>query len=51
MYDQNLDTFFWAEASRAAVYIQNRCPLSHLDNKTLKEFLPAYIRYKPFKDI
>ena len=28
---------FWAEASNTIVYIQNRCPHSHLDNKTPEE--------------
>lgn len=37
IYDQNLDTSFWAEASRTIIYIQNICPHSHLDNKTLEE--------------
>lgn len=37
LFDQNIETSFWAEASRTIVYIQNRCPHSLLDNKTLEE--------------
>ena len=42
--DQNLHTSLWAEASNTAVYIQNRCPHSELNNKTPKE---AFTRNKP----
>lgn len=44
MHNQNLETYLWAEASSAAVYIQNRCPHSHLENKTPEE---AFTRIKP----
>ena len=37
MFDQNLDSSFWAEASRVVVYNQNIFPHSHLDNKTPEE--------------
>lgn len=44
IFDQNLDSSLWAEASRAAAYIQNRCPHSHLDNKTPEE---TFTRHEP----
>lgn len=44
LLDQNIETSFWTEASRTAVYIQNRCPHSHLDNKTPEE---AFTGIKP----
>lgn len=44
LLDQNLDTSLWAEASNTAVYIQNRCPHSHIENKTPEE---AFTGTKP----
>lgn len=44
LYDQNVETSFWAEASRTIVYFQNRCAHSLLDNKTLEE---AFTDIKP----
>lgn len=44
LLDQNIVTSFWAETSRTDVYIQNRCPHSHLDNKTPEE---AFTGIKP----
>ena len=35
--DQNLQPFLWGEASNTTIYIQNRCPHSHLDHKTPEE--------------
>ena len=43
IFDQNLSMSFWAEASNTSVYIQNECPHSHLDNKTLEE---DFFRYE-----
>ena len=37
LYDQGLPKFQWGEAANTAVYIQNRCPDSALDSKTLEE--------------
>lgn len=37
MHDQNLHTSFWAETSNTAVYIQNRCPHSVLENTIPEE--------------
>lgn len=44
IHDQNLHSSFWAEASRTAVYIQNRCPHNILGNKSPEE---AFTRVKP----
>ncbi|XP_059067683.1 uncharacterized protein LOC131858460 [Cryptomeria japonica] len=40
----DLQTFLWAEASKIAVYIQNRCPHRRLKNITPKE---AFTEVKP----
>lgn len=37
LLDQNLGSYLWAEASCTDVYIQNRCPHSHLGDKTPEE--------------
>jgi hypothetical protein len=37
MHDQDLPTSLWAEATRTAVYIQNRSPHSILGEKTPEE--------------
>ena len=44
LHDQNLHYSFWAEASNTAVYIQNRCPHSILENITPEE---AFTKVKP----
>ena len=36
-YDQGLPKFLWGEAANTVVYVQNRCPHSALDSKTLEE--------------
>ena len=35
--DQGLSKFLWGEAANTALYVQNRCPHSVLDSKTLEE--------------
>ena len=37
LHNQNLHFSFWAEATNTAVYIQNRCPHSILENITPEE--------------
>ena len=37
MYDIDLPISLWAEATRTAVYIQNRCPYAILKDKTPEE--------------
>ena len=37
MYDTNLPISLWVEATRTAVYIQNRCLYAILKDKTLEE--------------
>ena len=44
IHDQSLPMFLWAEASRTAVYVQNRCPHKIVKNMTLEE---AFTRVKP----
>ena len=44
LHDQNMHASFWAEASKTAVYIQNRCPHSFLKNTTPEE---VFSRIKP----
>lgn len=44
MHDQNLHISFWTEASNRAMYIQNRCPHSILENITPEE---AFTGNKP----
>lgn len=44
MHDQNLHLSLWTEATNTAVYIQNRCPHSIIENITPKE---AFTRNKP----
>ena len=44
LHDQNLETFLWGEASNTAIFIQNRCPHSHLELKTPEE---VFSRKKP----
>lgn len=44
IHDQNLHISFWGEASNTAVYIQNHCPHSVLDNITPEE---VFSRIKP----
>lgn len=42
--DQNLNVNLWAEATSTVVYIQNRCPHSHLEDKTPEE---VFTKSKP----
>ena len=44
LHDQGLETFLWGEASNIVVYLQNRCPHSYLEFKTLEE---VFTRKKP----
>ena len=44
MFDQDLPNSLWAEATRTAVYIQNRCPHAILEDKTPEE---AFTGMKP----
>ena len=37
LHDQDLHMHIWAEASRTAVYVQNRTPHRVLENKTPEE--------------
>jgi hypothetical protein len=38
---KNMSKEFWAEAVRCAVYLQNRCPTTSLENITPQEVLLA----------
>lgn len=42
--DQNLNINLWAKATSTAVYIQNICPHSHLEDKTPEE---VFTKSKP----
>ena len=44
MFDQDLPNSLWAEATRTAVYVQNRCPHAILEDKTPEE---AFTGMKP----
>ena len=41
LHDQDLPMHLWAEATRIAVYVQNRTPHKVLKNKTPKEVFSA----------
>ena len=44
IHDQSLPMFLWAEASKTAIYVQNKCPYEIVKNMTPEE---AFTRVKP----